>query len=338
RYERPQKGRFRQFHQLDAEIVAAPDPSADVELIAFGQHLLEELGVAGNVTLQLNTLGDPDSRAAWQAELLSYFEAHRNGLSEDSLNRLTTNPLRILDSKNEGDRKIVADAPVIDDYLSAEAQDFFGAVKDGLGAAGVGHSRNARLVRGLDYYRHTAFEFVTDALGAQGTVMAGGRYDGLIGAMGGPETSAVGWAAGIERLSMLVDAPAPETIDVAFLPLDENARQRGMRLVAALRKGGSVAVETFASGKMQKRMQRASASGARLAIIIGADELADGAMQVKDLVSGEQVKIPQGEAGFIGGYLAELRLMGLTGMAGENGRTAPDFPGWRTRNLGGQAL
>jgi|TARA_R100000501_G_scaffold13151_3_gene24036 histidyl-tRNA synthetase len=333
RYERPQKGRFRQFHQLDAEILAAPDPQADVELIAFGQHLIEELGVAGNVTLELNTLGDPASRAAWQAALLEHFQAHRDELGEDSLRRLDTNPLRILDSKNDGDRKIVATAPVIDDYLTAEAEDFFAEVTSGLTSAGVGFRRQARLVRGFDYYRHTAFEFVTDALGAQGTVLGGGRYDGLIEAMGGPHVPAVGWAAGIERLSMLLDAPPSESVDVAFIPLDDASRARGQMLVAALRRGGSVAVETFATGNMKKRMQRADSSGARLALILGADELAEDMLQVKDLASGEQVRIPQAETGFIGGYLSELRLMRLTGMDGDG----PDFPAWRTRTLGGQA-
>ncbi|WP_439651449.1 histidine--tRNA ligase [Pacificimonas pallii] len=333
RYERPQKGRFRQFHQLDAEIIGSAGPDSDVELLALGQHLIEELGVAGNVTLQLNTLGDPESRSAWQAALLAYFNGHRDSLGEDSQRRLDANPLRILDSKNEGDRALVADAPVIDDFLTAEAAAFFAALTSGLDAAGVAWTRNPRLVRGLDYYRHTAFEFVTDALGAQGTVLAGGRYDGLIEAMGGPHTPAVGWAAGIERLAMLIDAPAPEGVDLAFIPMDDAASARGARLVAALRKGGGVAVETFAAGNMKKRMTRASASGARLAIIIGADEMRDDTMQVKDLVAGEQVRIPQAEAGFVGGYLAELRLVALTGHDGD----VPDFPAWRTRNLGGQA-
>ena len=205
RYERPQKGRFREFHQLDTEIIGAGEPQADVELLSLGYQLLRELGIAEEVTLELNTLGDPETRDAWRTSLIDYFEGHKAGLSEDSVARLQRNPLRILDSKDQKDRAICADAPTVDQHLTSEAADFFAAVTAGLDAAGVPWKRNARLVRGLDYYRHTAFEFVTDRLGAQGTVIAGGRYDGLIEALGGPHTPAVGWAAGIERLAMMID-------------------------------------------------------------------------------------------------------------------------------------
>ena len=205
RYERPQKGRFREFHQLDAEIIGAAEPQADVELLSLGYQLLQELGIADGVTLELNTLGDPETRDAWRTSLIDYFEGHKANLSEDSVARLQRNPLRILDSKDPKDRAICADAPTVDQHLTAEATDFFAAVTAGLDAAGVPWKRNARLVRGLDYYRHSAFEFVTDRLGAQGTVIAGGRYDGLIEALGGPHTPAVGWAAGIERLAMMID-------------------------------------------------------------------------------------------------------------------------------------
>ena len=204
RYERPQKGRYRQFHQLDAEIIGAAEPQADVELLAMADQLLKELGIADGVTLHLNTLGDGDSREAWRSALVEHFRAVRGELSEDSQERLEKNPLRILDSKDPRDMAFVAEAPKIDDFLSGEAQDFFGAVTSGLDAAGVAWERNPALVRGLDYYRHTAFEFVTDRLGAQGTVLGGGRYDGLIETLGGAHTPAVGWAAGIERLAMLV--------------------------------------------------------------------------------------------------------------------------------------
>jgi histidyl-tRNA synthetase len=207
RYERPQKGRYRQFHQLDAEIIGAGEPAADVELLAFADQLLHELGIAEGVTLQLNTLGDAETRDAWRAALVDHFQSRRGELSEDSLARLDKNPLRILDSKDPKDRPIADSAPSIDGFLSPAAAEFFERVTAGLDAAGVAWTRNARLVRGLDYYRHTAFEFVTDRLGAQGTVLAGGRYDGLVEALGGPHTPAVGWAAGIERLAMLIDAP-----------------------------------------------------------------------------------------------------------------------------------
>lgn len=256
RYERPQKGRYRQFHQIDAEVIGAAEPGADVELLAFADQLLHELGIADGVTLQLNTLGDAETRDAWRAALVAHFEAHRDVLSEDSLARLDKNPLRILDSKDPRDRPVADAAPGIDDYLTPEARDFFAAVTAGLDAAGVRWTRNDRLVRGLDYYRHTAFEFVTDRLGAQGTVLAGGRYDGLIGSLGGPETPGVGWAAGIERLAMLLDgAPAPQ-LDVAVVVEDERALTEGVATVARLRKAGLVA-DLVATGSPRKRYDKA---------------------------------------------------------------------------------
>jgi len=190
RYERPQKGRFREFHQLDAEIIGAGEPQADVELLAFAAQLLKELGIEGTI-LKLNTLGDPETRASWRDALYEHFRSHSGALSEDSQARLERNPLRILDSKAHQDWPVVDSAPTIDDFLTSEAADFFARVTEGLDAAGVAWERAPRLVRGLDYYRHTAFEFITDRLGAQGTVLAGGRYDGLMEALGGPHTPAV---------------------------------------------------------------------------------------------------------------------------------------------------
>jgi histidyl-tRNA synthetase len=290
RYERPQKGRFRQFHQLDAEILGAAEPQADVEVLCFADQLLRELGVGGNVVCKLNTLGDPATRAAWRDALHAHFAAHRADLSEDSRDRLDRNPVRILDSKAHSDWPIVDSAPVIDDYLTAEASDFFAAVTVGLDAAGVTWERAPRLVRGLDYYRHTAFEFITDALGAQGTVLAGGRYDGLVEALGGPHTPAIGWAAGIERLSMLIDAPSPERPVAILVPLGASAEQAATSVLSDLRRRG-IAVDMAWRGNMKKRMAKAAASGAAYAIILGDSELESGVAQVKNLGTGEQHRV-----------------------------------------------
>jgi histidyl-tRNA synthetase len=257
RYERPQKGRYRQFHQLDAEVLGSDSPLADAELLVFADQLLKELGIAEGVTLTLNTLGDAASRDAWRAALVEHFMGHRADLSEDSLARLDKNPLRILDSKDPQDRPIADSAPDIDAFLTAEAQDFFGAVTAGLDAAGVAWERNARLVRGLDYYRHTAFEFVTDRLGAQGTVLGGGRYDGLIEALGGPPTAAVGWAAGIERLAMLV-AEVGDHLEVIVIPDSTEVDELARSYLNRLRKAG-VRADMAYSGKAKRRVEKARA-------------------------------------------------------------------------------
>ena len=268
RYERPQKGRYRQFHQLDAEIIGSAEPQADVELLALGSQLLAELGI-GSVTLKLNTLGDAESREKWRAQLIEHFAAHRGELSEDSRDRLEKNPLRILDSKDARDRKFVDSAPVM--VPTAEAEDFFGQVRAGLDAAGVAYELDPHLVRGLDYYRHTAFEFVTDQLGAQGTVIAGGRYDGLVEQLGGPHTPAVGWAAGIERLAMMIDPPALEQMDAVIVVEDETAMDSAWAAASRLRKAG-LSVEIVASGSPRKRFDRAVKKGAKEIIVLGATD------------------------------------------------------------------
>jgi histidyl-tRNA synthetase len=265
RYERPQKGRYRQFHQLDAEIIGAAEPLADAELLIFADHLLRELKISDGVTLTLNTLGDAQSRDAWRAALIAYFDGHRAGLSEESVARLEKNPLRILDSKDAGDQAIVANAPEIDAYLSDEASAFFEKVTDGLKAAGVSWTRNARLVRGLDYYRHTAFEFVTDRLGAQGTVLGGGRYDGLIENLGGPATPAVGWAAGIERLAMLADHIQSDALDVVIAVEDDAALDAAIRAALELRADG-ISVDMVANGAPRKRYDKAARTGASVIV------------------------------------------------------------------------
>ncbi|PZQ62082.1 MAG: histidine--tRNA ligase [Sphingomonas taxi] len=256
RYERPQKGRYRQFHQIDAELLGAPEPAADVELLTLADQLLHELGVADGVTLQLNTLGDAATRDAWRDALVAHFERHRGELSEDSLARLDKNPLRILDSKDPRDRPIADAAPGIDAFMSADAGAFFESVQKGLQAAGVAFQRNERLVRGLDYYRHTAFEFVTDRLGAQGTVLAGGRYDGLVESLGGPATAGVGWAAGVERLAMLIEEPAAARPEAVLVVEDQRAYDAALTALARLRRAG-VSTELVASGSPRKRYDKA---------------------------------------------------------------------------------
>ncbi|QNQ08753.1 histidine--tRNA ligase [Sphingomonas alpina] len=290
RYERPQKGRYRQFHQIDAEIIGAPEAAADVELLVLADQLLRELKIDDGVTLQLNTLGDAETRDAWRAALVTHFEQHEGDLSQDSKDRLTRNPLRILDSKDPKDRPIAEAAPDIDAYLTPEAGAFFESVAKGLDAAGVAWTRNSRLVRGLDYYRHTAFEFVTDRLGAQGTVLAGGRYDGLIGSLGGPETPGIGWAAGIERLAMLLDEPAVEKVDAVIVPMGAAAEARALAIVADLRRAG-VAVDMAYRGNMKRRMAKADAQGARFAVILGDNELEKGVAAVKELGPGTQKEV-----------------------------------------------
>lgn len=287
RHERPQKGRLRQFHQIDVELLGVPEPEGDVEIVALGAEVLRALGVLECTTLLLNTLGDADSRQAYRAALVDYFSDHRGRLSEDSVNRLELNPLRILDSKDAGDRELVADAPLFGDYLTPEATAYFRAVRDGLDDLGVAYEVDPRLVRGLDYYGHTAFEFVTDALGAQGTVLAGGRYDGLCELMGGPPTAGTGWAAGIERLAMLSEAPPPAARPIAVVPVGAAAEAPARKLTHDLRRAG-LAVDLGFRGNLSKRMKRANKLNARAAILLGDDELARDEATVRDLDSGEQ--------------------------------------------------
>lgn len=291
RYERPQKGRMRQFHQIGVELLGVAQPVGDVEIIALGVQILRELGILDHTTLELNTLGDSESRQSYRKALVAYFEGHRDRLSADSRDRLTRNPLRILDSKDEGDRRLVADAPLFAEHLNQASRDFFAAVTAGLDALGIAYHLNPRLVRGLDYYCHTAFEFTTDQLGAQGTVMGGGRYDGLVGMMGGSQTPGVGWAAGIERLAMLLRNPPAARRPIAVVPVGEEAATAALKLAVELRGAGHV-VELGYGGNLGKRMKRANKLDARAAVIIGTDELARAAVTLRDLDSGEQEEVP----------------------------------------------
>jgi histidyl-tRNA synthetase len=294
RYERPQKGRYRQFHQIDVELIGSAEPLADAEVIACGWDILQALGVAGDTVLELNTLGDKESRQAYRGALVDYFTQHKAALSEDSLARLERNPMRILDSKDERDRRVVADAPVIGDYLTAAAAGFYATLKRHLATLQIPFRENPRIVRGLDYYGHTAFEFVTTRLGAQGTVMGGGRYDGLVEEMGGPPTPAVGWAAGIERLSMLLENAPSVPAPVAVVPVGEVAEAAAIGILQDLRRAG-IRAEIAYRGNLRRRMERANRIGARAAVIIGEDDMARGVAQVKDLGSGEQEAVPVAE-------------------------------------------
>ena len=294
RYERPQKGRYRQFHQIGAELIGVAEPMADAEVILLGGQIIRSLGITEGVTLELNTLGDPASRAAYRAALVSYFEDHRGALSADSQTRLVHNPLRILDSKDPGDRTLLADAPIITAFLTPEADAFYSDLRRALDRAGQAYVENPRIVRGLDYYNHTAFEFVTDRLGAQGTVLAGGRYDGLVAQLGGPSVPGVGWAAGIERLSMLMtELPAPTPI-IAVIPLSEAENDYAFGITHMLRSVEFRTDQAF-RGNLKRRMERANRLGARLAIIVGDTERAGLYAQVKDLQDGSQMQVPVAE-------------------------------------------
>ncbi len=290
RYERPQKGRQRQFHQIDIELLGVAEPLGDVEVIAVGSRILEALGVRAKATLELNSLGDPQSRAAYRKALVTYFSDHRDRLSDDSLTRLERNPLRILDSKDGGDKRLVTDAPVFSDYLNDYSRDYFAQVRAGLDLLGIAYEVNPRLVRGLDYYTHTAFEFVTTQLGAQGAVLAGGRYDGLAETLGGPATPATGWAGGVERLAMLLDDPPAAPRPIAVIPVGAACEAAALQLSEDLRRSG-LTVDLGFAGNLSKRMKRANKLNARAAVLLGEDELAANVATLRDLDSGTQERV-----------------------------------------------
>mgnify|MGYP001219295730 FL=1 len=294
RHERPQKGRQRQFHQIGVEIIGVATPQADIEVIAAGARVLSELGLGTKTSLQLNTLGDSASRAAYREALVVYFTDRVNELSTESRDRLGRNPLRIIDSKNESDQIIVSGAPTFSDFLNEHSRDFFAEVKDGLDMLGIPYVLNERLVRGLDYYGHTAFEFTTTELGAQDAVLAGGRYDGLIETMGGPNTPGVGWAAGIERLSMLYGAAPEARRPVALIPIGEEAVAKAPGLAEELRAAG-LRIDLGYGGNLGRRMKRANRLNAAAAVLIGEDELARGAATLRDMDDGDQEEIPLSE-------------------------------------------
>ena len=286
RYERPQKGRMRQFHQIGVELIGPATALADAEVIACGADLLSSLGILDKCVLHLNSLGDTASRQAYRAALVAYLETYAAELSEDSQRRLAQNPLRILDSKDETDRKIIQDAPRLSAFLNEASQSHYDLLCNALDKAGIAFTADPLLVRGLDYYCHTAFEFITDALGSQGTVLGGGRYDGLSEMLGGPALPSVGFAAGIERLSLLIDEPSLPMPDVALITMDKELEADGFALASQLRRAG-LSVDMPYSGNVSKKMKRADKQGAAFVILLGSDEWASGAVQLKELATGQ---------------------------------------------------
>jgi histidyl-tRNA synthetase len=292
RYERPQKGRYRQFYQLGVECLGYESPLADVESIALAWDFLKQIGISAECTLEINTLGDSESRAAYRDALVNYFTQYKDNLSPDSKMRLEKNPLRILDSKDEGDKRLSVDAPKFEQFLNETSKAFFNSVLSGIEALGIPFKVNSHLVRGLDYYTHTVFEFTTQKLGAQGTVLAGGRYDGLIETMGGPRTPGVGWAAGIDRLADLTpaDLSVKKEVLVAVIGADEQGEAESVKVAHEVRSRG-IKAENFLTGKMGKKMQKANKLNAHYALILGGNEVANKTVTVKNFATGEQTEI-----------------------------------------------
>ncbi|MGA7978939.1 MAG: histidine--tRNA ligase [Chromatiaceae bacterium] len=286
RHERPQRGRYRQFHQIGAEVLGLPGPDIDQELILLTRRIWNAVGLY-DLHLQINTLGDADDRTAYRRELVRYLEASAEHLDEDSRRRLQTNPLRVLDSKNPDMQEIIAGAPSILDHLGPGSRDHFEQLCRGLERSGIGYEINPRLVRGLDYYNRTVFEWVTDRLGTQGTVCAGGRYDGLVEQLGGRPTPAVGFAMGLERLvSLLEEAPlASPRLDVYLVAVGEAAQAEALTLAEALRDEapGLRVLGHCGGGSFKSQFKKADKSGARYAVVLGDDELARGVAGVKPM-------------------------------------------------------
>lgn len=290
RYERPQKGRQRQFTQFGVELLGVETPQADIEVISMAYEFLEKLGLNGQVTVEINSLGDAESRDAYREKLVAYLQEHFDELSQDSKNRLERNPLRILDSKEECDKAVVENAPRYADSLNEASQQFFADVLRGLDLLGIKYRVNERLVRGLDYYSHTVFELTTDKLGAQGTVLAGGRYNGLVAQMGGGDVAGIGWACGVERLAMLMEENIALPRPIAVIPVGEDTQDKALQIAHQLRLAG-FNVEQSYSGNMKKRLIKANKINAAYAVILGSDELASGSATLKNLDSGEQKNV-----------------------------------------------
>ncbi|HEY9762297.1 MAG TPA: histidine--tRNA ligase [Trichocoleus sp.] len=295
RYERPQKGRQRQFHQIGVEVLGSRDPRADVEVLALATDLLQTLGLR-NLTFYLNSVGNPEDRANYREALVNYLTPYKDQLDKDSQDRLSRNPLRILDSKDEKTQAIAEGAPSILDYLGDDSRRHFDAVQQQLSDLGLAFQINPRLVRGLDYYTHTAFEIQSTDLGAQATVCGGGRYDGLVKELGGPETPAVGWAIGLERLTLLLEnlyKPQPATVDLYVVSRGEKAEANGLLLAQKLRHAGLAVELDLSAAAFGKQFKRADRSGAAACLVLGDAEAENGTVQIKWLQSGEQSELAQ---------------------------------------------
>lgn len=287
RYERPQKGRQRQFTQFGCEMIGTGHYNADVDMVCLGYDIINALGIGADVTLEINTLGDIDSRNAYRTALVDYLTPYENELSADGQRRLHKNPLRILDSKDENDQKILWHAPKYDAYWNADSRAFFDGVQNGLTTNGITYTVNPTLVRGLDYYNHTVFEFITHTLGAQGTVLGGGRYDGLVQRMGGPPTPAVGFAGGVERLMLMIEQGVLTPHTVAVIPIGQEAEKQAWSVLKTLRSVGLCAEMAY-TGNIKKRMKQADKIQATCVVIFGEDELANNTVTVRDLQTGKQ--------------------------------------------------
>jgi histidyl-tRNA synthetase len=295
RYERPQKGRLRQFHQFGVELLGISSSMGDLEVISLANNFLKSLNLDNKIELKINSLGDTDSRLNYRKVLVDYLNDFKKELSEDSIKRLKENPLRILDSKNPSDQAILTKAPDVLNYLNEFSKDRFQEVCDGLNSLNIDHKVDKNLVRGLDYYCHTAFEFITDQLGSQGTVLAGGRYDGLSEILGGIKMPGVGWAAGIERLALMVNANYKNNPDLVLMGLSEKFNLDLLQMMDRLIKDG-IKTEILYTGNVSKKLKRADKINAQFAIIIGEDEISQNIVNLKNLKTGFQQGIKLGDA------------------------------------------
>ncbi len=291
RYERPQKGRYRQFYQIGVEILGLDNPQADIECLDLAWNFLKSIGLAAKIKLEINTLGDPESRQSFRKALVTYLTPYKDQLSEDSKIRFEKNPMRILDSKDENDKKIIANAPQMKDFLTEAAKSFFDQVIAGLNLLEIPYTINPKLVRGLDYYCHTVFEFVTTELGAQGAVLAGGRYDGLVEMLGGQKTPGIGWASGVDRLADLI-AMLPQTDDsqspISIIALGSKALNQGLKIASHIRSQNKYC-EVFLSGNFKKKLERANKLKTTKAILIFEQDNGQFEYKIKDFATGEEI-------------------------------------------------